>query len=182
MPRWHLSRCSPRNHALNVLVALLLLAAVIDWRTYRIPNWLTVSGMVVGLLYNSIGPSPASGFWLALAGLGVGLVMLLPLYVLRVMGAGDVKLMAMVGAFLAVPGVIYAALYSLIAGGIVADRVRTASQGIPAHDGQPRRDSATDGLRVHRPGFRTGPTAAPRARWEGCPTASASASERPCSW
>jgi prepilin peptidase CpaA len=105
---------------LNVLVALLLLAAIIDWRTYRIPNWLTVSGMVVGLLYNSIDPSPASGFWLALAGLGVGLVMLLPLYVLRVMGAGDVKLMAMVGAFLSVPDIIYAVLYTLITGGVAA--------------------------------------------------------------
>ena len=104
-----------------VLVVLLVMATVIDWRTYRIPNWLTVGGMVFGLIYNTVAAGPAlSGLLLALAGLGVGLVVLLPLYVLRVMGAGDVKLMAMVGAFMGVPDIVYAVLYALIAGGIAA--------------------------------------------------------------
>jgi len=55
-----------------------------------------------------------------LAGLGVGLVILLPVYVLRVMGAGDVKLMAMVGAIVGLPDILNAVLYSLIVGGIAA--------------------------------------------------------------
>ena len=104
-----------------VLGALLILAAVIDWRTYRIPNWLTVGGMVFGLIYNTVaGATALSAFLTALAGLGVGLGVLLPVYMLRVMGAGDVKLMAMVGAFVGVPDILYAVLYSLIAGGVVA--------------------------------------------------------------
>ncbi|HSV35897.1 MAG TPA: A24 family peptidase [Ramlibacter sp.] len=102
-----------------VLIALLLTAAVIDWRTYRIPNWLTVGGMVFGLLYNTVAPAQL-GFLAALAGLGVGLAILLPLHLLRVMGAGDVKLMAMVGSFLGVAATLNAVLLTFIAGGVAA--------------------------------------------------------------
>jgi prepilin peptidase CpaA len=104
-----------------VLVALLVMAAVIDWRTYRIPNWLTAGGMAFGLIYNSVVAQPwHDGLLGALAGLGVGLVVLLPVYALRVMGAGDVKLMAMVGAIVGLPDILNAVLYSLIVGGIAA--------------------------------------------------------------
>ncbi|MDP3822980.1 MAG: A24 family peptidase [Burkholderiales bacterium] len=104
-----------------VLVALLVMAAVIDWRTYRIPNWLTAGGMAFGLIYNSVIAQPwHEGLLGALAGLGVGLVVLLPVYALRVMGAGDVKLMAMVGAIVGLPDILHAVLYSLVVGGIAA--------------------------------------------------------------
>lgn len=104
-----------------VLVALLVTAAVIDVRTYRIPNWLTVGGMVFGLIYNTAAAATwTDGLLGAAAGLGVGLLVLLPVYVLRVMGAGDVKLMAMVGAFVGFPDILHAVLFSLIVGGIAA--------------------------------------------------------------
>jgi prepilin peptidase CpaA len=109
---------SPRD---VVLIALLLAAAVIDWRTYRIPNWLSVSGMVFGLLYGAFaGSSWVTGLLVAIAGLGAGLLVLLPVYALRVMGAGDVKLMAMVGAMVGFPDILYALLFTLIAGGAAA--------------------------------------------------------------
>ncbi len=66
-------------------------------------------GAGLGLLLNSVLPEGygfvsslpgALGLWKALAGLGLGLLIMLPLYMLRALGAGDVKLMAMVGAFL----------------------------------------------------------------------------------
>jgi prepilin peptidase CpaA len=104
-----------------LLIALLILAAVIDTRSYRIPNWLTVSGMVLGLVCNTWpGVTGATGFLMALAGLGAGLAVLLPLYVLRMTGAGDVKLMAMVGAFVGVQQILQAAVLTFIAGGLVA--------------------------------------------------------------
>lgn len=109
------------------LVLLLVLAATIDVRTLRIPNWLTVGGALIGLGINAalqwriLGPHWAiNGFLWALAGLGAGLVLLLPLYAFRLMGAGDVKLMAMVGAFLGFPQVLAAILSAFIAGGAVA--------------------------------------------------------------
>lgn len=103
------------------LIALLVVGAVIDWRTYRIPNWLTVGGAAFALIHSALSATTwHAGLLAALAGLGVGLVSLLPLYVLRVMGAGDVKLMAMVGAFLGTPDILFAVLWTFIAGGVAA--------------------------------------------------------------
>lgn len=107
--------------AVAVLVLLLVAAAVIDFRTYRIPNALTVGGMAFGLIYNTASAASwTDGLLGAFAGLGFGLVVLLPVYALRVMGAGDVKLMAMVGAIVGFPDIFNAVLYSLIAGGIAS--------------------------------------------------------------
>jgi prepilin peptidase CpaA len=104
-----------------VLLALLLAAAVIDWRTYRIPNWLTVGGMAFGLIYAAaVQPGTLSGFLLSLAGLVTGLVVMLPAYVLKVMGAGDAKLMAAVGAIVGFPDILWALLCTLAVGGVVA--------------------------------------------------------------
>ena len=95
----------PPPGAEALLLALVLGAAVYDVRYRRIPNWLTVTGVVLGLLLNSFlyqGISPAvfgfAGLFFALRGLIVAFVVYLFLYALRAMGAGDVKLMAAVGA------------------------------------------------------------------------------------
>ena len=81
-----------------VLLVLLLAAAVFDVLYRRIPNWLTVSGVVMGIAINTaIGP-PVAGLVFSLAGLGVAFGIYVALYALRAMGAGDVKLMAAVGA------------------------------------------------------------------------------------
>lgn len=106
---------------LLTLVALLLLAAFIDWRSLRIPNWLTLGGAASGLLLSVLAPaSPQMGLAFAFSGLALGLVLMLPLYVLGVMGAGDVKLMAMVGSFLGVPATLHAVLFVFVTGGLVA--------------------------------------------------------------
>ncbi len=55
-----------------------------------------------------------------LAGLGLGLLLFLPLYLLRAMGAGDVKLAAMIGAILGPGDTFYAMLASMIVGGVLA--------------------------------------------------------------
>ena len=104
-----------------MIVAMLLIAALIDWLTYRIPNWLTAGGMLFGLVYNTLTVQPwQDGLLGSVSGLGVGIAVLLPVYLLRVMGAGDVKLMGMVGAIVGLPDIVLAVLYSLIVGGIAA--------------------------------------------------------------
>jgi prepilin peptidase CpaA len=109
------------NPRTGVLIALLVAAAVIDYRSYRIPNWLSVGGMLVGLACSAVLPSTDdTGFLWALGGLAVGFGVMLPLYVLRILGAGDVKLMAMAGTFLGAFGTLYAILFTFIAGGILA--------------------------------------------------------------
>ncbi len=110
---------SPRT---GVLMALLVTAAVVDVRTGRIPNWLVLGGALYGVLHFAFFPLHARevGIGFALGGLAVGLVALLPLYCLRVMGAGDVKLMAMAGAFLGPTSAVAALLAILAAGGVLA--------------------------------------------------------------
>jgi prepilin peptidase CpaA len=103
------------------LVALLVTAAVIDCRSLRIPNALTFGGAVLALLFSAL-PAAAGhvGFASACAGLAAGLAILLPAYALRILGAGDVKLMAMSGAFLGWSDVLLAILFTLGAGGLLA--------------------------------------------------------------
>ena len=105
----------------SILLALLLIASISDCRSYRIPNWLTFGGTTFALLYSVVVPfSPQMGFGWALGGFALGLSFMLPLYMLGLMGAGDVKLMAMVGAFLGMTGTLYAVLLIFICGGLSA--------------------------------------------------------------
>ena len=102
----------------GVLFALLLIAAINDYRYYRIPNWLTGGGIIFALLLSTVVPFyKGQGFIWALGGMAIGFAAMFPMYALRIMGAGDVKLMAMVGAFLGVTDAVHAVLYSLVAGG-----------------------------------------------------------------
>jgi prepilin peptidase CpaA len=103
----------------TVLLLLLCIAAYQDYHSYIISNILVVSGALLGVMLNYFLPA-GIGFINSLAGLGVGLLLLLPLYLLRVMGAGDIKLMAMVGAFIGPQAVLISILYIMITGGVLA--------------------------------------------------------------
>ena len=78
---------NPRTGALLVLLAV---AAMIDWRTYRIPNVLTFGGMVLGLTLSmlDVGSTPSSSLLSGIGGLLLAAASLLPLYGFRVLGAG----------------------------------------------------------------------------------------------
>ena len=101
------------------VLALGLGAAVFtDVRTRRIPNWLTgaIAGAAFGLAFGGGPVTPMR----ALLGLVVGLALMLPGHIIGATGAGDVKLMAAVGAVVG-PDVIFRAfLYSAVAGGVLA--------------------------------------------------------------
>lgn len=81
-----------------VLLSLLLAAAVFDVLYRRIPNWLTVSGVVLALAMNTLIGAPEAGLVFSMVGLAVAFGIYVALYALRAMGAGDVKLMAAIGA------------------------------------------------------------------------------------
>jgi prepilin peptidase CpaA len=119
-----------------VLAALLAAAVWHDLRTRRIPNRLVLGGALAGLAFQTLlapgaglftTPFGALGLLDGLAGLGLGLALLLPMYMLGAMGAGDVKLMAMCGAFLGPRDMLGAALLTLIAGGVLALAVAVGS-------------------------------------------------------
>jgi len=113
----------------TVLACLLSVAVWYDLKFHRIPNKLILIGILLGVLANALLPqgsgyagyvSGALGWADSLRGLGMGFVVLLPFYLLRAMGAGDVKLMAMVGAFLGPAGVLGAIVFTFLAGGVMA--------------------------------------------------------------
>lgn len=81
------------------LMALLVWAAAVDLRSRRIPNVLTFTLVLTGLIQAILFGSPI-GIGDALAGLGVGFALTFVLFVLGAMGGGDVKLLAGVGAWL----------------------------------------------------------------------------------
>lgn len=103
-------------------IAVLVLgiaAAVTDATTRRIPNALTLGAAVVGI---ALGAATGGGYGLgwSVAGWLVGLLIFLPLFALRAMGGGDVKLLAAFGAWLGPVLVCWVAIYGAIAGGGLA--------------------------------------------------------------
>ena len=109
-----------------VLVCCVAGAMVFDLRFRRIPNTVILIGLagafaMHALAFQLFGKSLAgTAWWSPLAGLALGFVLMLPLNMLRAMGAGDVKMMAMVGAFVGPGAVATAALYTVLAGGLLS--------------------------------------------------------------
>lgn len=105
--------------ALTALVAGLAIATVIDLRTRRIPNELTAAIAGVGLGLAATGTS-GIGVAASFAGFFLGLLLMMPGYMLGATGAGDVKLMGAVGAVMGPALVVSAFLFTAIAGGVLA--------------------------------------------------------------
>jgi prepilin peptidase CpaA len=103
-----------------LLVALVATAAVWDLATRRIPNRLLLLAWCLALPLHAAAPAPLAALGGCLAGALVGLALFLPFYLLRGMAAGDVKLMATVGALAGPDSAAAIALLSWCAGGVMA--------------------------------------------------------------
>lgn len=101
------------------LAGLLVIAAIGDWRRQRISNRLVLFGLAFAFLFHLFFPRDL-GLWPGFLGMLVGFAMLLPFYLLRGMAAGDVKLMAMVGAFLGPSLTLVAVVLTFLVGGMWA--------------------------------------------------------------
>jgi prepilin peptidase CpaA len=110
-------------HAAQIIwiltLALTISAALLDWRSRRIPNWLTVPGFLSGVTLHVV-LNGWQGLRFTLAGGALALILLLPLVMLRALGAGDWKLMGAVGAFLGWKLFLFVMFGSILASGIMA--------------------------------------------------------------
>ena len=111
----------PIEQYLTVTLLLLVsIAALSDLATRRIPNRLLLAGLAGVLVLRLLSANPGSSLLAALGGMGLGLAMFLPFYLLRGMAAGDVKMMAVVGAFAGPDDAVQIAVLSWCAGGVMA--------------------------------------------------------------
>jgi len=134
--RFEFALYAVRDTVWILTLAFALYAGWTDLLTRRIPNWLTVSGILVGLLVNSI-----LGGWdgarVSLEGAGAALGIMLPLVLLRGFGAGDWKLMGAVGALLGLQPMLLVLLAGFLISAILAivqilltKRVRTTARNM----------------------------------------------------
>lgn len=102
-----------------LVTVVLIEAAIIDGLQRRVPNWLTYHLALGGLLFAGYNAGTGGLLW-SLNGLAVGLALLLPLYAIGGMGAGDVKLLAAVGSWTGASMIFWSFAVSAILGGIIA--------------------------------------------------------------
>ena len=111
------------------LAVALILAAIIDVRESRIPNWLTFSlagyGMAVHAWHQGL-----SGLILSVEGLAVGILCLIFFYIKGGMGAGDVKLLGAIGAVLGPHLVVYVFGFAAILGGMYSLAMLSSHGGL----------------------------------------------------
>ena len=102
----------------TVFVVLMLAAVLLDLRSRRIPNWLTVTGLVAALLLRSVGgrDSLVEG----LSGAGLAALVSLPLFAVGALGGGDGKLLIAIGGFMGPSRLAGALLLIALVGGALA--------------------------------------------------------------
>ena len=133
-----LSRGLAENWPIWLVTVTLVVAAVIDGFKLKVPNWITFPMIVSGWIYSAT-LSPYAGFeglTYSLIGTAVGLALLMPAYAIGGMGAGDVKLLAGVGAWVWGTVTLYAFAVSAVLGGIIAVCMVLAGKSWDKHQNQ----------------------------------------------
>jgi prepilin peptidase CpaA len=113
----------------------LVVAAVIDGVQLRVPNWLTFPMIISGWVYSSVAMGWDGLGW-SLFGTAIGLALLLPAYAIGGMGAGDVKLLAGVGAWMHARHTFYAFCVSAVVGAVLAILMVVVRRGWRKHSTQ----------------------------------------------
>jgi len=112
------------NWAVWVVTLFLIVAAVIDGYALKVPNWLTFPMILSGWLYGALAVGAGDAWYVGLGwsllGTAVGLGLLLPMYAIGGMGAGDVKLLAGVGAWIGASHTFYAFCVAAIVGAVLS--------------------------------------------------------------
>ena len=120
---------------------VLVVAAVIDGIKLKVPNAITFPLIIAGWLYSSVAYGVGGEGWYvglgwSLAGTAIGLALLLPAYAIGGMGAGDVKLLAGVGAWVHCQDTFLAFCVTVVIGGIIAVGQIIYTKGIKKHSSQ----------------------------------------------
>ncbi len=129
------------NWPIWVVTITLIVAAVVDGFELKVPNKITFPFVISGWLYSAVFASTMGMSWYeslgwSLLGTIVGLALLLPMHMIGGMGAGDVKLLAGVGAWIHVTHTFYSFTVSAVIGAILAVLMVTYQKGWSKHINQ----------------------------------------------
>jgi prepilin peptidase CpaA len=103
----------------GIAIVMALIAGWIDWRSHRLPNWLTVSGFLIGIIANTAF-SRWDGTKAALLGALIPMALLFPVVLLHGLGAGDWKLMGALGAIVGKGEILNVLLVTILFAGLIA--------------------------------------------------------------
>lgn len=103
-----------------VLLVMVCISAVNDLATRRIPNRLLLIALGCAVILDAWSPDPAHELLQASIGMILGFGIFLPFYLVRGMAAGDVKMMAVVGAFTGPADAFHIAVLAFCTGGLMA--------------------------------------------------------------
>ncbi|NOT02395.1 MAG: prepilin peptidase [Phycisphaerales bacterium] len=116
-----MSTLFPANYwtlAMAVVVPATVYASIIDYRERRVPNWLNAALAALGLAAQ-FGYGGAEGLWRSLGGLLIGFGVLIVPWLMHAMGAGDVKLMAAIGAWFGPQLTLMSFVLGALIGGVI---------------------------------------------------------------
>ncbi len=168
------------NWPVLVICVGMLAAAIIDWWKFKVPNKLTYplifSGWLLGVANNLGLEAGEGGFGAAVAGTVLGFLLLLPIYSIGGMGAGDVKMTmgfgAWIGAFYGAQEgpwiILYAFCAGAIVGGVIA-LVMIAARGNYRNNVQHLREIMADLFKLSNIGQASAKANARRPRWHRLP-------------
>jgi prepilin peptidase CpaA len=108
---------STESVSMITVLTILILSAIIDLRTQKIPNIITYSSMLAALCLHTAN-NGMSGLIFSLKGIAAGIALLIVPYMMSGMGAGDAKLMGVVGSFLGAKATFEAFLLIGVCGGV----------------------------------------------------------------
>jgi prepilin peptidase CpaA len=129
------------NWPIWIVSVTLVVAAIIDGVQLKVPNWITFPMIASGWIYSATSYAIAGDPWYvglswSIAGTALGLALLLPAYAVGGMGAGDVKLLAGIGAWVHCGNTLMAFCISVIVGGLIAVGQIAWRRGFRKHFGQ----------------------------------------------
>lgn len=101
------------------LSIVIVLALISDIRTYKIKNSITLPFMIIGIVTN-IYLNSLQGLFFSLKGIVAPILLLIIFFILRMLGAGDIKLFSSIGAIMGVKFVFYTIMYTFLTGGLLA--------------------------------------------------------------
>lgn len=101
------------------LLILLIWAVVTDLSKTRVPNCIIITGLILGLFYRVLYLGHRN-YIVILAGIVIPVLIFFPLFLMRAMGAGDIKLFAVTGAFFSIEDNMKCIALAIMLGGVIA--------------------------------------------------------------